>query len=247
VTTGTDALDEFAYALDLLLPADVAVAVTGAAKPLHVEGYDGRANCGSALRVLAAPGLRPWRLGVVVVHDDTVHAARYVRKADTGLVGGMFQSHPGPLAQVRSAVVHCFYPALPPLARLVDVRLAPDTAVPRVGLWTMTVGAAPPTEAEAVAAGWNGLVVAGMGTGSVSAAVADALATLVTARRIPVVLVSRVPVGLNYDDVYYVGSVAKYEARGLTVRDGYEGLSPYQARLRLLFALLRRNDPATAS
>ena len=92
--------------------------MTGAAKPLHIDGYDGRANCADALRVLAAEALRPWTLGVVVVLGETVHAARYVRKADSALQGGMFVSHPGPLAQVRSGAVRVYVPALPPLDRV---------------------------------------------------------------------------------------------------------------------------------
>ena len=92
--------------------------MTGAAKPLHIDGYDGRANCADALRVLAAEALRPWTLGVVVVLGETVHAARYVHKADSALQGGMFVSHPGPLAQVRSGAVRVYVPALPPLDRV---------------------------------------------------------------------------------------------------------------------------------
>jgi len=41
VVTGTDALEEFAFALDLLLPAKIPVVVTGAAKPTDADGFDG--------------------------------------------------------------------------------------------------------------------------------------------------------------------------------------------------------------
>ena len=91
---------------------------------------------------------------------------------------------------------------------------------------------------DAYLATLDGLVVAGMGTGSVSDEVMDALARHVQARALPVVLVSRVGVGLNHDEHYYRGSVAKYERLGFHVRGGYEALNAYQARLKLLLHLV---------
>ena len=117
------------------------MAVTGAAKPQHVEGFDGRANVLAAARTVLSPALQPWALGTVVTMDDTVHAARYVRKADSALQAGMFQSHPGPLAQIRGGAVHAYAaPSLPPLQRCLDASLPPHGgAAPRVGLWTMSL------------------------------------------------------------------------------------------------------------
>jgi L-asparaginase len=51
-----------------------------------------------------------------------------------------------------------------------------------------------------------------------------------------IVIVSRCPLGQNYDDFYYRGSLRKYTDRGFLVT-GYEDLNPLQARLKLIVAL----------
>ncbi|GIL50518.1 hypothetical protein Vafri_6691 [Volvox africanus] len=102
LVTGTDTLEEFAFCLDLLLgnvlvAASTSLVVTGAMKPYDIEGYDGRCNVQQAMQVATAPGAS--RFGVLVTLNDSVHLSRYVRKADSQLMGA-FQSHPGPVGQV---------------------------------------------------------------------------------------------------------------------------------------------------
>jgi hypothetical protein len=45
-------------------------------------------------------------------------------------------------------------------------------------------------------------------------------------------------VGMNFDDHLYKGSVAKYEALGFILQEGFGHLNPFQARTLLLFRLL---------
>ena len=114
----------------------------------------------------------------------------------------------------------------------------------RVDVWTMTAGCAPPPRA------WlddlDGLVVAGMGTGSLSAKVAAALGEWLDSpsrvREDPpaAALVSRCAHGSGFDDAMYKGSLAKYERLGFTLRDGFFGMNAVKARVWLTLCIAAR-------
>ena len=81
VTQGTDTLEETSYALDLLLDGDAPVVLTGAMRSASLPGADGPANLVAAVRVAASR--EACGLGVLVVLNDEIHAARFVRKRHT--------------------------------------------------------------------------------------------------------------------------------------------------------------------
>jgi len=237
VTTGTDSMEEIAFALDLLLPPGRPLALTGAMRPPEMVGSDGLSNLIDAVEVVAAPEARD--LGALVVMNESIHPARYVRKEDSASLGA-FRSHPGPVGQMRRGRPTFHYLGLPPVDRFPDVDrdLLRATQVP---IWTMTVS---PTLPEAMLAGLHGLIIAGMGTGSIARHTIEQLSPRWTSR-LPIVLSSRCPVGLSFDDFIYKGSLDKYESAGFRVL-GYEELNPLQARIKLCLELARAR-PASAS
>ncbi|PSC76983.1 L-asparaginase [Micractinium conductrix] len=103
----------------------------------------------------------------------------------------------------------------------------------RVAIWTLTAGALSPP--EALLQQLDGLVLAGSGTGSLSAATLGALAPWTA--HLPCVVASRCGCGANHDDFCYRGSLEKYENRGFILRGGYEELNPLQARALLVMRL----------
>lgn len=225
--TGTDSMEEFAFGLDLLIEPGRPFVITGAAKPSDVLGCDGVANLQDALRVIESPEAK--ELGVLVVMNDNVHPARYVRKHDSTLMN-MFQSHPGPIAQIRRGKPLYYYSGLPPIERFLNAELPEQT--PKVLIWTMAVD---PFLPEAALLELDGLVLAGQGTGSLAPWIIEQLSPQWT-DRIPVVLTSRTAVGLNFDDYYYRGSLEKYESKGFRIL-GYEQLNPLQARMELILEI----------
>lgn len=260
VVTGTDSLEELAFAVDLLLEPghsgacvrQVPVVVTGASRPKHIAGYDGVSNVAGSMVTAVALSQRMRKscdggvaavssLGVLVVMADRIHAARYVRKRESTLMHNMFDSHPGPIGDIRNGVPRFYFTALPPTccryARAARRGLLTPAGVAsqRVATWLQTVGAAAPDAA------WlrtlDGIVVAGMGTGSISAAVTDCLSSSIKESRLRVVLTSRCSEGGNADDHFYKGSIDKYVRRGFVLRDGYMHLDTIKAVVKLRFDL----------
>ena len=227
VTQGTDTIEEVAYALDLLLPTDAPVVVTGAMRNPTMAGADGPANILAAIRVAASSCARG--LGCLVVLNDQVHAARWVQKAHTGGPAAFVSPDHGPLGYVIEGRVR-----IPVRIRLRPpaVGFAPRRSA-RVGLVTITLGD-DGTMIEPLAEHVDGLVVAAFGAGHVPAAAAPVLGKL--AGHMPVVLASRTGAGPVHRITYgFPGSERDLLARGL-ISAGC--LDPLKARimLRLLIA-----------
>jgi L-asparaginase len=222
VTQGTDTIEEVAYVLDLLLPTDAPVVVTGAMRNPTMAGADGPANILAAIRVAASPHARG--LGCLVVLNDQVHAARWVQKAHTGSPAAFVSPDHGPLGHVIEGRVH-----IPVRIRRRSPALSPaPRRSAQVGLATITLGD-DGTLIESLAEHVDGLVVAAFGAGHVPAAAAPVLGKL--SEHIPVVLASRTGAGPVHRVTYsFPGSERDLLARGL-ISAGY--LDPLKARIML--------------
>lgn len=227
VTQGTDTLEETAFLVDLVWPHTEPFVLTGAMRNPTLAGPDGPANLLAAARTAASPASHG--LGALVVFNDEIHAARWVRKTHSTSTATFASPNTGPIGHViegRARVLTA------PTRRTPYPRPgALDTT--RIGLHTVTLD----DDADIVAAiaeKSQGLVVAGFGVGHVPSKLADLLGTL--ADRMPVVLTSRTGSGSVLRHTYgAIGSEADLQRRGL-INGGL--LDPYKARilLRLMLA-----------
>lgn len=226
VVQGTDTIEETAFVLDLLVGGEKPVVVTGAMRGADAPGADGPANLLAAARTAVSPQARG--LGVLVVLNDTIHAARFVQKTSTFLPNAFVSLGRGPLGEVvegeaRIAMRIRRRPVLEGVAAdadqpvaLVTVGLADDGRL---------LGALP-------GLGYRGAVIEAMGAGHVPSVMVSPLAELAGA--IPVVLSSRVASGSVFTRTYgFPGSEIDLVERGLIAGGAVGGI-----KARLLLSLL---------
>ena len=221
---GTATLEETAYALHLTLKTPLPVVLTGAQRPASALSSDTGLNLVNAIRVAASPAARG--MGVLVVLNDEIHAAREVAKTATHRLQTFRTADFGALGHADGDEV-AFY-------RRPVRRGAPDTefdiraldALPRVDI---AYAHADPdgTDVRAfVGAGARGIVSAGFAPGLAppdqGAALEDAVAQ-------GVVVVQSTRVGSGR-----VFPASRLRAAGILTADN---LTPQKARILLALAL----------
>ena len=117
LTHGTATLEETAFFLGLTLKVDRTVVVTGAQRPASGLSTDAFLNLVNALRVAGSEAARG--LGVVVMLNDEIHAAREVAKTATQRLQTFRTPDFGALGQADADGVHIY--------RRPVRRRAPDT------------------------------------------------------------------------------------------------------------------------
>ncbi|MCX5615389.1 asparaginase [Bombella sp. TMW 2.2559] len=169
ITHGTDTMEETAFFLGTVLHHEQPVIMTGSMRPGSAISADGPANIYEAVKVAAHPQSRG--RGVLVVLNDTIHAAHWVSKADTTALQTFVSRNAGPVGIVDPAAVRFYGPAR---ARL-SLPLAPDAELPPVDVIYAHADMDGRQIDDAIRAGVKGLVIAGMGDGNVSAPAMQAL------------------------------------------------------------------------
>lgn len=229
VTHGTDTMEETAYFLDLTLPGDRPVIVTGSMRPSDMAGADGPANLTNATRAAVDPRARG--RGAMVLMDDKLFAARDVTKTNSTRVETFQAPERAPIAIVDADGL--FYRQSSPgrSAPIFDVAAVKE--LPRVDIVYSYGGADGVLVDAAVAAGAKGIVMAGVGRGGLTGAQTDALAR---ARAKGVVVVVSTRTGS--------GRVPIARDDGMV---GSGDLNPQKARVLLTLALTRSSDPAVVA
>jgi L-asparaginase len=227
ITQGTDTIEETSFALELLVGAPGPVVVTGAMRNPTLPGADGPANLLAAVQVAASPAARG--LGALVVLNDEIHAARFVRKSHTSSPSTFRSITAGPLGWIVEGK---------PRIGLRTERLPavfPEGPVPPVALLKMCMGDDDRLIGQIEPLGYAGLVVEAFGGGHVPTRTVEALTGL--AARMPVVLASRTGGGELLRVTYaFPGSERNLLAGGLVPAGFLDG-----PKARILLSLLLAN------
>ncbi|HEY68920.1 MAG TPA: asparaginase [Thermoflexia bacterium] len=224
ITHGTDTLEETAYLLDLTVPGEKPVVLTGAMRAASDVGYEGQANLLAAVRVAAAPQTRG--LGAVVVFNDEIHAARYVTKMHT-LSTATFQSPGwGPLGRMEGNAVI--------VERRPERHVLPWRGLePNVVLLKLAVGMEADLLESALARPVRGVVIEALGGGRVPPWWLPAIERA-QAQGVSVVIASRCPSGRVWDAYGYPGAYHSLADLGCLFA---EGLNGQKARIKLMVVL----------
>ena len=228
---GTASLEETAFFLNLTLKVDIPVVVVGSQRPANALSTDAGMNLVNAVRVAASPDSRG--MGVMVLLNDEIHAAREVTKTSTFRLQ-TFRTHDfGVLGHADGDRV-AFYRA--PLRRHMpqtEFDIVALDALPRVDIVYAYVGSDGTAVRAFVAAGARGIVSAGFAPGFSGPTDSEALVEAVK-QGVVVVQSTRAGSGRTFR-----GTRAREQ--GFLIADN---LNPQKARLLLALALSVTDDPA---
>ena len=227
---GTATLEETAYFLNLTLKISIPVVLVGAQRPSSALSSDAGMNLVNAIRVAGSPEARG--MGVLVLLNDEIHAAREVTKTATLRLQTFRTPDFGVLGHADGDAV-VFYRQ--PLRRR-----APDTefdvsgvgALPRVDISYSYAGADGTAVRAFVAAGARGIVSAGFAPGFSAPGEAEALKDA-AALGVVVVQSTRAGSGRTFRST-------RLKASGLLIADN---LNPQKSCILLALALTATSDP----
>ena len=230
VTHGSDTVEETAYFLQRVLAPAKPLVLTAAMRPATSQRADGPRNLADAIVVATTAGVR----GVVVVVAGQVHAALDVRKVHPQRLDAFASGDEGPVASVEQGrvVLRRAWPAPAAAALGIEGLPSDETDWPRVAIVASGAGADPHSVRALVDAGFDGIVVAATGNGTVYRALEAPLRDAV-ARGCLVVRATRC----------LAGAIIEPETGGDALPSA-GAMTPQQARVELIVRLLARRNNA---
>jgi L-asparaginase len=233
VTHGTDTAEETAYFLNLVVKSDKPVVLVGSMRPSTSTSPDGPLNLYNAVAVAADPIAKG--LGVLVVSNDDLFAAREIQKSSTTDLQTFISPNRGNLGEAYYGKTWLFGKPINRHTVNSQFTVGPTTKLPRVDIVYAHEGVDGTMVEAARAAGAKGIVLAAVGDGNATREMIDALAAAAD-NGVVVVRSTRVGSGIvrrnievNDDEL---GFVASYE------------LNPQKARILLRLALLETSSPS---
>jgi L-asparaginase len=228
ITHGTSTLEETAYFLNLTVKSEKPVVLTGAQRPATAISADGPLNLLDAVRVSTAP--QAVGRGVLVVLNDEISAARYVSKTDMYRVETFDQKDLGFLGYVDEDQVTFYQEPVRRHTVETPFKTGEMDSLPRVDIVYQYAGADNLLVDAAVKEGVEGLVVAGVGAGSLTPESEKALKEAAESG-VAVVISSRVGNGrvvpLRFEDTSFIAA---------------DNLNPQHACVLLMLALIKTQD-----
>ena len=237
VTHGTSTLEETAYFLNLTVRDERPVVVTGAMRPATATSADGPLNLVNAIRTASTREARD--KGVLVVLNDEINAAREATKTSTYRVETFRAPDLGLLGYVDGDEVVFYRSSTRRHTTKSEFEVASIQELPKVDIYYSYVQSNTEMIGAMVRAGVKGIVFAGTGAGTITAAERAALKALPAPPTSPgPVLVRSSRVGSGRV-IGLTGLREEYDALGLIPADN---LNPQKARILLMLALTKTNS-----
>ena len=229
ITHGTDTLDETAYFLNMVVKTDKPVVITGAMRPATAISADGPMNIYQSVALAASE--EAVGKGVMVVFSDGIYGGRDVQKVNTSKTGAFGQNDLGSLGFMRDEIPYFYNQSTKPHTSNTEFSVDGLTTLPKVGIAYFSVEADPGV-LDYMAENFDGIVVAGAGSGCMSEAWTKKLGEL-ESKNIPVVRTSRIANGNIAGDDYFD------HYKNMIVGSN---LAPYKARILLQLALTKTKN-----
>ncbi|MFB4160693.1 asparaginase [Geomicrobium sp. JSM 1781026] len=228
VTSGTDTLEEVAYFLELTLPVSKPVVVTGSQRGPEQVGSDASVNLRNA--VITASDARVKELGVVVIFNERMFSAKYVRKEHASNVQGFNAFGYGYFGIVDNDQAHIFQKPLVREVIITEPRFTPKKEF-HVEILKVHLGAS----AEVLqfmldSSSIDGIVIEGLGRGQVP----KAYMPLIRNAKKPIVITTSAEEGEVYPSYDYEGSTYDLLNQGVILGKDY---SSKKAKVKLYVLL----------
>jgi L-asparaginase len=227
---GTATLEETAYFLNLTVKTAIPVVLVGAQRPSSALSSDAGMNLVNAVRVAASPEARG--MGVLVLLNDEIHAAREVTKTSTLRLQTFRTPDFGVLGHADGDAVVFYRQPLRRRAPDTEFDIAELDAPPRVDIAYSYAGADGTAVRAFVAAGARGIISAGFAPGFSTPGESAALKEA-AGQGIVVMQSTRAGSGRTFQST-------RLREAGMLIADN---LNPQKARILLSLALTRTTDP----
>ncbi len=230
VTHGTDTLEETAYFFDLTVEDERPVVVTGSQRSIADLGSDVYINLRHAIYSASHPDLK--NCGTVVVFNERIFAARYVKKEHASNIQGFNAFGFGYLGIIDNDEVVLFQK--PVLRDVFEIK----EELPRVDIVKCH------TDSDGVVidalreAGSAGIVIEGVGRGQVAPNMVPAIKRCIESG-IPVVITTSSEEGAVYPTYDYPGSAYDLHNEQVILGKDYDSK---KARVRLAVQLASKQD-----
>lgn len=236
ITHGTDTFEETAFFLDSTIhfTNDKPVVMCGSMRPLTSVSADGPSNLYQACVVAA--DRQSWGRGVLVTLNDKIGSGYYISKTDANSLDTFKSLGHGYLGNFVGGAAHYYFPPLRPCGlRYYLIPLDFKGPLPEVEIFyahqnfnvnliKLAVESLRP----------NGIVMATMGSGSLSDETNQVLNDISTKLKIPVIYSKR-----STDGMIPISGVPKLNS-GYLVASGY--LNPAKSRILLQLCLLKNEN-----
>jgi L-asparaginase len=231
VTHGTDTQEETAYFLDLVIPYDKPVVLTGSMRPATAISADGPKNLYDAITVAIDPKSKG--RGVLVSFNEGIYDAREVMKMSTTKTNAFGSPNTGAIGQAYDGKVEYYSSSEREVNVTTPFSVTADTKLPRVDIVYMYADAPSDEIDMLISKKVAGIVIAGVGNGNFNKAYMDAVKRAVAAGII-VCRASRTPSGrvVLHDEI-------NDDELGTIVSDD---LTPQKARILLMLGLTKTTD-----
>jgi L-asparaginase len=228
---GTASLEETAYFLNLTLKISVPVVVVGAQRPASALSTDAGLNLLNAVRTASSPEARG--LGVLVLLNDEIHAARDVTKTSTLRLQTFRTADFGALGHADGDAIAFYRRPIRTVAPHTEFDVRGLDSLPRVDIAYVYAGSDGTAVRAFVAAGAKGIISAGFAPGMASPGDLAAMKEA-AGQGVVVMQCTRAGSGRTFRG-------KRLREAGVLITDN---LTPQKARLLLALALTRTAEHA---
>lgn len=225
VTHGTDSLEETAYFLDLTINDKRPIVITGSQRsPLDV-GTDVYSNLRNSINV--ATNLSLGNVGAVVVFNERIYSAKYVKKVHASNLQGFESFGYGYLGIIDNDTVSIYQK---PLFR---ESYHVTESIPRVDIIKSYTGADGTFIDASVASGAKGIIIEGVGRGQTTPEMVNSVQNAID-KGVIVMVTTSAEEGKVYPSYGYSGSAHDLLRRGVILGEDYDSK---KARIKLAVML----------